>query len=225
MSQTERSSQNWTYRFVDLRRIEAGEIIAPAILRGDLAREFADLHMVSNDLSFALECLTEANKVGLPDSNNLLSKALIFSAVIAYARPFKGGVRKLKMDIAYFSSIPTFKADVHNYLISIRDKHVAHSVNEFEGCEATGVMVGTPQAEWRPAGVGVLQSYHIGLSRKIVERAIAQITDMISSISADIDKKRPDLFQEFSAAFAIDGKWEMMPFQLPNRENVAKRRK
>ncbi len=131
-SQSERSNQQWTFRLIDPRRVEAGEIIAPAILRGNLAREFADLHMVANDLSFALECLKEANKIGLPDSDNLLSKALIFSAVVAYARPFKTGVRELKMDITYYSGIPTFKADVHEYLIAMRDKHVAHSVNEFE---------------------------------------------------------------------------------------------
>ena len=184
-SQSERFSQGWTFRLID-PPAEAGETgHAPAILRGDLAREFADLHMVANDLSFALECLKEANKIGLPDSDNLLSKALIFSAVIAYARPF-------------------------------------------ERSEATGVMggtMGTPLAEWRPADVGVLQAYNIGLTRKIVEHAIDQITDMIRSILADIDKKRPELFQEFSAKFAIDGKWEMMPFQLPNRENVAKKRR
>jgi hypothetical protein len=225
-SQSERFSQGWTFRLID-PPAEAGKTgHAPAILRGDLAREFADLHMVANDLSFALECLKEANKIGLPDSDNLLSKALIFSAVITYARPFIGGIRK--MDITYFSSIPTFKAAVHKYLISLRNKHVGHSVNEFERSEATGVMVGTvdtPLAELRPAGVGVLQAYNIGLTRKIVEHAIDKITDMIRSILADIDKKRPELFQEFSAKFAIDGKWEMMPFQLPNRENVAKKRK
>lgn len=130
------------------------------------------------------------------------------------------------MDINYFSSIPAFKADVHKYLIAIRDKHVVHSVNEFEQSKATGVMVGTPQGEWRPAGVGVTQAYHIGLSGKIVKHAIAQITDMLGRISADIDKKRPELFQEFSAKFAKDGKWEMAPIvQFPDRENVAKRRK
>lgn len=225
-SQSEHQNPQWTFRFVDPARVEAGEMIAPAILQGNLASEFADLHMVANDLSFALECLKEANKIGPPDSANLLSKALIFSAVVAYARPFKTGVRELKLDINYFSSIPTFKADVHEYLIAMRDKHIAHSVNEFERSKATGVMVGTPQAEWRPAGVGVVQAFHIGLSGMIVEHAMAQITDMLDRISAEIDKKRPELFREFNAKFAKEGKWEMEPLaQIPNRENVAKRRK
>jgi hypothetical protein len=224
-SQSEHQNPQWTFRLIGITSIEAGEMIAPAILEGNLASEFTDLHMIANDLSFALECLKEANKIGPPNSDNMLSKALIFSAVVAYARPFKTGVRGIKMDINYFSSIPEFKADVHNYLIAIRDKHVVHSVNEFEQSKATGVMIGRPQGEWRPAGVGVTQAHHIGLSGRIVEDAIAQITDMLRSILADIDKRRPELFQEFHAKFAIEKKWELAPIvQFPDRENVAKRR-
>jgi hypothetical protein len=93
-SMGEKQSPRWTYQFVDLTRIEAGEHIVPAKIDSQAGREYAALQSVLEDLSFALECLREADKLGLPDSENIHSKALIFSAVVAYARPFKTSVRE-----------------------------------------------------------------------------------------------------------------------------------
>lgn len=224
-SKAERQSPGWQFRFLDTTTINAGEMIVPAKLSGDLAREFAELHMIGADFSFALDCLKEADKLGLPDSENLHSKALIFSAVVAYARPFKTSVRSLRMDAGYFSSLSSFSSETHDYLIAVRDKHIAHSVNDFERSDATGVMVGTPQTEWRPAGVGVTVMQTIGLSRRIVEQAIAQITDMLQVVTDHIDRIRPELFQIFCAEYAREGKWEMAPIvRFPDRGNVQKRR-
>jgi hypothetical protein len=224
-SKAEHQSPQWQFQFLDTTTIDAGEMIVPAKLSGDLAREFAEWHMIGEDLSFALDCLTESDRLGLPDSENLHSKALIFSAVVAYARPFKTSVRSLRMDPGYFSSLSSFSAETHDYLIAVRDKHIAHSVNDFERSDATGVMVGTPQTKWRPAGVGVTMMQTIGLSRRIVEQAIIQIADMRQVVTDHIDRIRPELFQIFCAEYAREGKWEMARFvQFPNRGNVQKRR-
>jgi hypothetical protein len=132
-SKGEKLSPHWTYNFFDLPRIEAGEYIVPAKIDSVAGREFAALQLVHNDISFALECLQEADKMGVPDSQNLRSKSLIFSAVVAYARPFKTGVREIRMEESSFAAAgQEFNLDLHNYLIAVRDKHVAHSVNEFE---------------------------------------------------------------------------------------------
>jgi hypothetical protein len=48
--------------------------------------------MATNDLEFALECFNEANKLGLPDSENINSKALSSPAL------------PLKKSIYYLSS-------------------------------------------------------------------------------------------------------------------------
>jgi hypothetical protein len=224
-SKAEHLSPQWQFQFLDTKPIDAGEMIVPAKLSGDLAREFAELHMIRTDFSFALDCLKESDKLGLPDSENLHSKALIFSAVVAYARPFKTGVRALKMDAGYFSNLSSFNVETHDYLIAVRDKHIVHSVNDFERSDATGVMVGTPQTKWRPAGVGVTMMQTIGLSRRIVEQAIVQLTDMRQLLTDQIDRIRPELFQVFCAEYARDGKWEMVPMaQNPNRGNAQKRR-
>jgi hypothetical protein len=224
-AKAEHRAPQWQFQFLDTTTIEAGEMIVPAKLTGKLAREFAEWHLIGADFSFALDCLNESNKLGLPDSENLHSKALIFSAVVAYARPFKTSVRALRMDAGYFSSLSSFSSETHDYLIAIRDKHIAHSVNDFERSDATGVMVGTPQTKWRPAGLGVTMMQAIGLSRGIVEQAIAQITDMRDVVTGHIDRIRPELFQVFSDEYAREGKWEMAPVaQFPDRGNVQKRR-
>jgi hypothetical protein len=220
----ERHTPKWSFCFMDSTRIEAGENIIPAILQSNLGREFADLHMIANDFSFALECLTEANKIGLPDSENLPSKSLIFSAVVAYARPFMTAVRA-RIDKPYFSKVATFSFELHDYLMAVRNKHVAHSVNDFERAEATGVMVGTPQTQWRPAGIGIATTFAVGLSRKLVEQAIMQIDGMLAAINVRIVEMRPDLFQEFCAQIEEEGKWQVAPFpRLPDRDKVDKRR-
>lgn len=225
-SKGEKHSPHWTYSFIDLSRIEAGEYIVPAKIDSEAGREFAAMQLALNDLSFALECLKEADKIGIPDPGNIHSKALIFSAVVAYARPFKTGVREIKFDGSFFSNAgQEFNLDLHNYLIAVRDKHVAHSVNEFERCDATAVMVGTEQKGWRAAGVGFTSHSVIGLSRSIVERAIKQVSCMIIALAADVDRRRLALYNEFRAKFDQDRKWEMAPmFHFPARTNAQNRR-
>jgi hypothetical protein len=127
----ERISPDWTYQFIDLARIERGESIVPGKIDSNDGREFAALNLIQGDLRFSLDCFDEAEKLGIPDSQNTHSKALIFSAVVAYARPFKTGVRGIKLDKDFFASLAgDFSTSLHDFLIDVRDKHVAHSVNE-----------------------------------------------------------------------------------------------
>jgi hypothetical protein len=223
----ERVSPHWTYQFIDLSRIEAGELIVPGKIDSDEGREFAALNLIQSDLRFSLECFSEANKLGMPDSENTRSKALIFSAVVAYARPFKTGVREIKLDKNVFASLKDeFSTTLHDFLIDVRDKHVAHSVNEFERCEPTTVMVGTPQTSWRMAGIGFTTNQTIGLSGAIVDQAIDQTTSMLGLLYNIIEKKRASLFEMQRAQFEANGRWEQAPLvTFPSRENVSKRRR
>jgi hypothetical protein len=221
----EHFSPQWAFSFLDTTRIEKGELIVPVKLESELATQFSELHMIVNDLSFSLDSFNEAHKIGVPDSENLHSKALIFSAVVAYARPFKTGVRQVRISSDYFSTAAGFSIEAHDYLIAMRDKHIAHSVNEFEKSAATGIMVGTPQTKWRPAGVGVTTQHYVGISKRIIEQAIIQISGMIEVLNARIDEIRPVLFQEFLNKFQRDGRWEMAPIAtLPDRKNAQRRR-
>lgn len=214
-----------TFTWINPNPIEAGERIVPARIASRAGRKFAALCMILTDLSFALECLTEADRLGIPHAINLHIKTLIFSWVVAYARPFIGGVRAIKLTTDIFSEEATFNIDIHEYLIALRNKHISHSINEFESCEAIAMIIGTPELGWRDGGaIGAAETQSIGLTRTMVRQAIAHITGAINFLSTIIEKRRVELYNEFKIQFAKDGKWEMAPFRVPHFSNVSKAR-
>ena len=183
--------------------------------------------MAANDLRLALAYLGEATKMGIPDPENITARALIHSAVTAYTRPFKTSVREIQLRADFFFPVgAAFNVELHNYLVSVRDKHVAHSVNDFEQSDATTVMVGTPDHKsWRVAGIGLTSLNVIGLSLDLVEKATAQITPMLHFLDGRINENRNALYEEERNRFAKDGKWTVAPmFHFNDRKNASKRR-
>jgi hypothetical protein len=224
----ERFEAIWVTKIVDPKPIEAGEQIASAKLTTEPARQFAALHLVMADLEFALECLIEADKLGFPDASNPQSRALIFSGVVAYARCFKEGVREIRLRPEDLDAVSAgFDREIHDYLIVLRDKHVAHSVNDFEYCEAVATVIGHIERSWRVGGgVGVIMKKMIGISGALVKRAIKHIGAVKGALSVDIELRRRVLYDEFDAAFAKDGKWEMAPLaRISDRDGISKRRR
>jgi len=180
------------------------------------------------DLAFAEECLKAANEIGMPDDKNLQSKALIFSGVVGYARCFKSGVRALTLSPAdlHAKGAP-FDDGIHEYLIALRDKHVAHSVNDFEQCEAIAIVIGTLGAKWRDgSAIGVVKKQSIGISKAIVQAAVFHISALRSFLEAELPAQRVALHADFLANFQETGKWEMAPImKLSDRSKVAERRR
>jgi hypothetical protein len=227
LHKAEKVAPSWSFQFSDLTTVEAGQFMVAGKLDSALAREFAALHMIKNDLEFALSALIEARKLGKPDPENTLSRALIFAGLIAYARPFKTGVREVKLDKDMFSSLGVvFSHHIHDYLVDLRDKHIAHSVNEFERSAATSLMVGTAdQKMWRVAGIGFTGMNAIGVSGQQVDEAIVQISSMLRQITVKLDGIRHTLYETERARFSKEGKWEMAPMAtFAERKNVSRRR-
>lgn len=221
-------SPEWSFKWINPSRIEAGEMMAPARLSSPKARSFAALNLILEDLTFAHDCLKQAHEIGLPDSSNLQSKALIFSGVVSYARCFKSGVREVRLDSTELTKNGVhFDLTIHDYVVALRDKHVAHSVNEFERCEAVAIMVGMPQKGWRDgSGVGVIMQHSVGMSRDLLWRVIQHVEKLKSHISAEIEKERMEVYREFQESYAKEKKWEAAPIlTIADRRNVAKRRR
>lgn len=219
---------SWTYRFIDLSEIPAGSKIAPAKIDTEGGKRYAALNQIASDLSYARECLSQADTIGVPSVSDIQSRALIFSGVVAYARPFKTGVRQIRLTTEFFSSLgKLFDSSIHNYLISVRDKHIAHSVNEFETGDATAVVVQVPGGpDWSCRGIGYIGNVVIGLNREIVRGSVVQIDAMLEYLKSKIQIDGDALYLEYKETFDKDHKWDMAPLvRFPDRNNVANKRK
>jgi hypothetical protein len=118
-----------------------------------------------------------------------------------------------------------FNRPLHDYLRNVRDKHVAHSVNDFESCKPVGLMIGMPGQAMRPGGIGFAGTQSIGIRREQVLEAIAHIAQLIDTLRAQISMGQERLFQQFKEKFEADGRWEPAPIaSIPDGANVARRR-
>lgn len=216
-----------SFTWINPSPIEAGESIVPAKLSSVAARAFAAMHLILEDLMFAEECFRAADNLGIPNNSNLHSKALIFSGVVGYARCFKTGVRVLKLvQSDLIAKGAPFDDNVHQYLIALRDKHIAHSVNDFEQCDAIAVMIGKPGSVCRDgSGIGVMKNQIVGISRTLVCKAITHINALRRFLESELPAQRKALYAEFKANLAKTGKWEMAPMKIPDHSKVAERRK
>jgi len=207
--------------------VQKGEQIAFAKVDSEAAEYLAALYLVHKDFEFAGDCFEEALEHGIPDAHNLYSRAFLNSGVIAYARPFKSDVRQLQMTPEAFDGMnPVFDRTIHEYIVNLRSKHIAHSVNEFDYCRTIAAVVGTNETGWRDgAGIGNTDTRTIGLSGELVEQALKHIRAIVGFLAAQIEAKRPEVYKEFAEKFAKDRKWEMAPAgRIPKRENAGKRR-
>lgn len=193
-------SADWKIRWVEgVGNINEGEYIVPIALESEFSKEFAALFALAEDLKFAKEVFMEAEKSGRPNYNNIVVRSLIFSGVIAYGRCFGGGVREVRLRADDLTTeMQHFNVDAHRYLINVRDKHVAHSVNAFEIYAPVGILVGKFESELRDGfGVGVITNRAIGLSRRILLEAIDHVSALENFLDSRIDKEKNAIHAEF----------------------------
>ena len=97
------------------------------------ARRLASLAGIATDLQAVVEYCRrlESLWLNLRTLDFSLSEALSTAAVVRYGRCFKSGVRERLPEDA-LDVAPAALRDTHKFVIELRDKHVAHSVNPFE---------------------------------------------------------------------------------------------
>ena len=108
-----------TYGFSQIHLAEGLHLV-------DLTGTKADLEMACEFIERLITMLTSAS-----EGSHLDVEALAIAAIIRYGRAFKGGVRKIgKAQIIF--DLPSDIKETHNLFLMWRDKHIAHSVNDFE---------------------------------------------------------------------------------------------
>ena len=124
-------------------------------LDSEAAREFADLVSLKHDFVIARESLQELFRMldvrqtasgdgdSGSDSGTGVERALFSAAIISYGRAFKSGVRRAKPDER--AAIADHRGEkellrLHQYVLDLRDKHVAHSVSPLEEVHVAAVL-------------------------------------------------------------------------------------
>ncbi len=116
----------------------------------DEAREAADLHAILQDLSFVtttcdlLEDRLLAQEADKPeghehpimDVDGHINGSLWIAALTTYGRCFLKGIRYSLPESLFLGTPGMDYTHLHRYYMSIRDKHIAHSVNSLEACDA-----------------------------------------------------------------------------------------
>lgn len=213
-----------------VKEIPAGTLFGPIkIPTTDQTTEISALYSAKEDLTFALFCFKEAIKHDIPKVSNPISKALINAGTLSYARVFSSGVHKFKLTEKYFSNLWSIEdSDLHKYLSSLRDKHIAHSVNDFERAEAVGVVTFNNDLRLlstNPCGVGVVLTVSIGLPFVLLEQCLMLMEKMITFIDGKINALRIEIYKQFHPTLKVGDKVEIHPcIQIANRDKIEKRR-
>jgi hypothetical protein len=153
----------------------------------DLAGELGELYGVEQDLE-ATKDYCERLRRELSDfasADWTLVYALSEAAVVRYVRCFTKGIR-LSLDPEYLT--PTGR-EVHSWFLNLRNKHIAHSVNEFENWSVVVHVVEAPD----PAAV-----HHVsmgagrigGLSLDLVESLFALCDTALEHLRPRIERLR-----------------------------------
>ena len=117
--------------------------------------------------------------------------------------------------------------EVHDYLIAIRDKHVAHSINEFELCQSVAMIVQRPDgSQYDGCGVGVILQQKVGISAQQLQGALAHISVLLNYVKRDLKAFRVLIYEEFKVAFDAGQTFELAPISRgTDRQNVTKSRR
>lgn len=107
------------------------------------ANKYADLVGAKSDLEWIIAAVAKYPKLSIRD--HITKEAFTFAVLIKYGRVFARGVRK-PIPKRLISRLPiNFQKD-HEEFIELRNKYIAHSVNDFEGNYAE-VYVRNPTSE------------------------------------------------------------------------------
>lgn len=188
------------------------------------AQLLSDLYGIIKDLDSVSEfCqrLVDACDVDAPDLHVL--DALSTACVVRYCRCFEGGVRA-KLDRDSVKSVDPRFVDLHDYLFSLRQKHLTHSVNEFE---ANHVVVSVAELPSPPEikGITVVGGRVAGLDRKTALNLQKLVRKLLKAASTRYEADERKLIA-FVVKMSIDEVYKLpepAPFE-PDWKRAGKKR-
>lgn len=205
--------------------IPAGTQLVNVEVDTPTAWQMSDIYGIREDLRFSLACFRQVEAMGIPNANDTISRACVASAILFYARPFGTGVRT-RLSQADLADIPNFDLPLHDFLVAVRDKHIAHAVNAFEHSQPIALVVAKPGELWASGhAAGVSYTPSTGLNGIIVRQSIVHVEALVDYLGAEIGKLRNKVIADFEEAFQEHPLKPAAWVKALERESVAKKRK
>jgi hypothetical protein len=176
-------------REVTLRTSPGEDANAAQLARIDTeeSRRYADALSIDQDLRFAADAFgslldEEANPTG-----SVTARSLLVAGLVAYARCFASGVRGgYSVDLQRIDGIINGADAYHRWLLDVRNKHIAHSVNAYEQNVPTIVLSARDSGDRRILGSMYLRATLGGFARNDYEQAIWFITQVRGLVGSDL---------------------------------------
>ena len=151
------------------------------------SRRFADAQAVEQDLAYAVESLSALLDDGQIPGGSLIARSLLVAALVVYARCFNKGVRShYSLDVRRIEAMDEGGAAYHRWLLDVRNKYIAHSVNAYEQAVA-GLALSPPESGVRKVlGCYLLRGELVGLARPDVEQAIRFVSRVRALVDDDL---------------------------------------
>jgi hypothetical protein len=173
------------------------------------AARLADLYGVAHDLRTVLSYCNRIETLSTESLDLSLWDLFCSAAVVRYARCFSSGVRQsLEHDI--FATAEQDKQELHTYVMAVRNKHIAHSVNAFENNVVT-VMIRESEDGTEIFGVGASQGRVLGLSLDKPKRLSALAEWVLAKVEEAIEEEKARVL-EMARTF---GPEKILSFGLP----------
>jgi hypothetical protein len=171
-------------------------------LTGPTAETLADLLSCQADLAHCVELLDAQLDRPEAQQNDTVGRGLWEAAVLAYARVFASGVRhRARIPNHAVSAIDPLAMTLHEWLLGLRDKHLAHSVNAFDEVVVGCILASRADPPPRVIGVAHLSARRIGEQREVVESVRLLAHELGHYLDARIHDARELLLTE---ALALD---------------------
>jgi hypothetical protein len=170
--------------------------ITPATLSGPEGYRLADMQGVLSDLQWVVDaCRLIHEKMAVRQAQDTVEiEALQAAALIRYGRCFSGGTRTaFILDAEWLQSLPDALQTAHGDFVTLRDKHVAHSVNDWE---INVPVVHLRQVAGEPttvSSIGVQQHRVVAVSSDSIDSLCTLACALLSNVQNALDAERQRL--------------------------------
>ena len=143
--------------------------------------------------------------------------ALWTAAVVIYARAFSKGVRATNGPS--IDRLSSADRELHDYVIDVRNKYLAHSVNGFEHTDVVAFLVDSPKHPKALSGIGTIHTALSRMERSSCERFLSLCESHLVELQTRSNALRNALAAEVIAAGAANA------YALPDhaRPNIDQR--